>query len=156
MNKHLLNNQHPILSSHSPQYAPHSKSRESTSSSLLLFFAKLLHAKPKRVTSSFAVARAVIRGRPILREKADCKQFNDSHLRNNESIEIKPLNRWSQSALPFLRQKGIHSKIFLQEVQPLRRYSLHDELGMPENFACRIWNPGLWNAKYISRNPESH
>ena len=58
------------------------------------------------------------------------KQSNDSQLRNNESIEIKPLNcRKSQSALPFFRQKGIHSKIFLQEVQPLRRYSLHDELG---------------------------
>ena len=147
------------MPSHSPQYAPHSwnhASRLRASSSLLLFFAKLLHAKPKRVASLFAVTRAVIRARLILREKADCKQSNDSQLRNNESIEIKPLNWKSQSALPFLRQKGIHSKIFLQEVQPLRRYSLHDELGMPENFACRIWNPGLWNAKYISRNPESH
>ena len=83
----------------------------------------------------FAVARAVIRARLILRQKADCKQSNDSQLRNNESIEIKPLNRRGQSALPFLRQKGIHSKIFLQEVQPLRRYSLHDELGR-EKLCC--------------------
>ena len=45
----------------------------------------------------FAVARAVIRARLILKEKADCKQSNDSQLRNNESIEIKPLNRWGQS-----------------------------------------------------------
>ena len=25
-----------------------------------------------------------------------------------------------------------------------------------ENFACGIWNPGLWNSEYSLRNLESH
>ena len=25
-----------------------------------------------------------------------------------------------------------------------------------ETFACRIWNPGLWNPENNSRNPQSH
>ena len=28
--------------------------------------------------------------------------------------------------------------------------------GIRENFACEIWNPGLWNPEYSLRNPESH
>ena len=59
-----------------------------TASSLLFFFANLLHEKPKHasldkrlvlipycnITSWFAIALAEIRTRRILREKADCKQ----------------------------------------------------------------------------------
>ena len=30
------------------------------------------------------------------------------------------------------------------------------ETGIQEKLECGIWNPGLWNPEYSSRNPESY
>ena len=54
----------------------------------LVFFARLLHAKPKPrapviITSWFGIALDEIRTRRILREKADCKQSRDNFPRPN-------------------------------------------------------------------------
>ena len=54
---------------------PSEKVKKYTASSLLFFFAKLLHVKPK--TSWFAIALDEIRTGRILRQKADYKQSSE-------------------------------------------------------------------------------
>ena len=59
-----------------------------TASSLLFFFAKLLHAKPKSVS-----VVAEIRSRRILREKANCKQSKISgHVWTDKGLAQKFAN----------------------------------------------------------------
>ena len=45
----------------------------------------------------------------------------------------------------------------VKKLKPVfRPMKANPDSGIREIFACGIWNPGLWNPEYSSRNPESH
>ena len=83
-----------------------------TASSLLFFFARLLHANPKHVscelsrepremTSWFAIALDEIRTRRISREKADCKQSSSSVFLCSETKRKRLLRRLTNTILSY-------------------------------------------------------
>ena len=74
-------------------------SKPRTASSLLFFFAKLQHAKPKHASgeaacrvSWFAIALDEIRTGRILREKADCKQSTKPERARYERVRTLDTN----------------------------------------------------------------
>ena len=67
---------------------PSKKVKKYTASSLLFFFAKLLHAKPK--TSWFAIALDEIRTGRILRQKADYKQSSEKTVKGSIEDAFPP------------------------------------------------------------------
>jgi len=46
--------------------------------------------------------------------------------------------------------------MYVSRENELSLYVCNPDLGIWENFVCRIRNPGIWNSEYNARNPESH
>ena len=63
-------------------------------------------------------------------------------------IHTLPVN--SLSTVPV---KNLTSILAFTQITPCKGIQIPEP---GKNFACGMWNPGLWNTEHSLRNPESH